>query len=141
MKVLIEVAATKERLSARVVGRDIAYDGPNRVALSADRGRDLIAAIGADAGAVTGANLVEGVSVEAFDPDVAAGVVGYLGMLMWDRLHPGWRGPLGLLDRVEVRVSIDGYAQVPSDLRRAFVKALPYNPKITWWVEGEEVRY
>jgi len=140
VKVGIEVAVTRERLSARVVGQDIAYEAPNRVVLSTVKGRELIAAIGDDADDTPGARQVEGVAVETFDPTIAAGVVSYLGILMWDRLHPGWRGPLGLLDNVEVRVSIERYEEVSAPLRRAFMKALPYYPGVTWWVEGEKVR-
>ena len=139
MKVRIEVAVTSDRLSARVVGRDIAYEAPNRVALSTVKGRELMAAIGDDADDMPGARQVEGVAVEAFDPNIAAGVVSYLGILMWDRLHPDWRGPLGLLDNVEVRVSIERYDAVSARLRRALMKALPYYPGVTWWVEGEKV--
>lgn len=140
MKVDIEVTLTRERLLARVVGRGVSYDGPNRVALMEYKGRDRITAIGDDADDVPGARVIEGVAVEWFDPGISAGLVGFLGMKMWDQLHPGWRGPLGLLDSVDVRVSIERYDSVPTEVRRAFTKGLPYNPKITWWVDGEKVR-
>jgi hypothetical protein len=141
VKVLIEVDVSRERLLARVVGKDIAYEAPNRVALSKDNGTERIAAIGDDADDVQSDRVVEGVAVDSFDPVIAAGVVSYLGMHLWERLHPGWRGPLGMLDSVEVRVSIEGYDAVPSALRREFIKTLPYNPNMTWWVGGEEDRY
>jgi hypothetical protein len=143
----IEIGITAERIAARVIGRPLAFEGPNRVAVVPHKGREVVAGIGdGDTGVlgadgVSGARLVDVVADDAFDAPIAAGVVGFLGVLMWDRLHRGWRGPLGFIDHGGVRVAIDGYTGLDPATRRAFTRALPYNPNLTWWVEGAEVRY
>ncbi len=140
MRVVIEVGLTPDRLTTRVVGRAIEYTGPNRVALERRGGTNVIAAIGDDADRVPGAKVVPIVADESFDPTIAAGVVGYLGLLMWDRVHPGWRGPLGLLDRVDVWIAIPGFEQLDAAPRAAFLKALPHRPSLslTWRVDDEQ---
>ena len=130
---------TADRLTGHVIGTDISLDEPNVVTLVSEKGADLIADIGSSAER-DGAMLAPGLSIDAFDPRIAAGVVGFLGLRMWDRLHPVWRGPLGLLDQVDIRVSIDRFAELPRARRRAFCKALPNKPHLTWWVEGVKVQ-
>jgi hypothetical protein len=140
MKVDIEVEVTRERLRARVLERDISYDIPNRIALTTEK-RALIAALGDDAVETPDRRVVEGVGVTVFDPRITAGIVELLYLMMRSRLRPGWRGVLGVLDRVRVRVALEGYGSVPHADRRSFTKQLPYEPRTTWWIEGERIRY
>jgi hypothetical protein len=116
VKVPIEVTLRRERIIARVVGTEVSYEGPNRVAIVVRKGREEIAAVGDDSDDVMGARIIDGVAVDRFDPAISAGLVGYLGLSMWSRvLRPGWRGARAMLDRVDVRVSIERYDGVPTD--------------------------
>ncbi len=62
-------------------------------------------------------------------------------MIAWSRHRPRFRGLVAAFDHLDVMIDVAGHERLSPADRRAFVNAFPYHPQITWWFDGQRIRY
>lgn len=143
MKVEIDISIADDRLTARTPDGIVWLDEPALVALTPSRRSPTgmaIVAIGSDARSEPEATaIVPAFSTSDFDPGVTAGVVEWAAKSAWSRQRPQLKGFVAALDRVEVRVEIDGYGDLSPDDRKNLLDHWPYHPQMHWWLAGQKV--
>jgi len=128
VRVVITVAIDADFLRAEIPGTSHRFDRPNRADLSSNSRGLQLDAVGA------GSRLAY--DPESFDPFLTGNVVDYLRLMLWSRMR---RFPMGLLDRMDVRLTLAEYHLIPPDLRGRFEAALP-RMRTRWWINDEPVR-
>ena len=142
MKITLDVSLSSTRIRALLRDGTVVFDEVAVVALKPKgNGENDVVGIGSDRIDLEGTTLVPVVSQIQFDPDLAAVVVGYVTLKVWNDMRPGWRQVQMLLDRMDAWIAVEGYERLTKEDQRRFTKALRPFPRLTWWVAGEKVRY
>ena len=141
MRIVVDLKLTRDRITAHR-GGTLVFDDVAVVALRrrAD-GADELVGIWSDRIDRVSTMTVPILSDIQFRPEIAAGVARFVVMKAWMDSRTGSRWFRRLLDRVEGRITIDGYDRMGAEAQQAFARFLQTRPPRTrWWVNGVEVR-
>lgn len=139
MRFQIAIDINADRISARRADGTVEFDEPAVVSLKPDaKGRPVIAGIGSDQPDRESTQVVPVVSRIQFQPGIVAAVALYIVHKAWASWRPGLSTPLMLFDHVDARITVD---DVAPDAPGALMKTLPFRRDITWWVNGEKVKF
>lgn len=143
MKVQIEISLVGDRVTARTSNGIVWLDEPALVALAPHRrsptGQQIVA-IGSEARSEPRAtSVVPAFSTTNFDAGITSSVIEWAAKFAWSRRRPQLKGFVAALDRVEVRVDLDGYHALSPEDRKVLRRHWPYHPQMHWWLEGEKV--
>jgi hypothetical protein len=141
VRITLDVSLTYERITARFDDGTVKFDEPAIVYWKLDRkGNRYIVGIGSDQLDRESATVEPALSQIRFDPVLAASIVSYAVMKVWNDLRPKWGGILMTLDSVTARVTLENYDHLTPQEQKLFKSALRPFPRLSWWVNGEKVK-
>jgi MoxR-like ATPase len=144
VKIQVEVSLSDDRLTVRTSNGVVWLDEPALAALAPRRRSPTgqrIVAIGSEARSQSGAtSVVPAFSTTNFDAGITAQVIEWAALFAWSRRRPQLKGFVAAIDRVEVRVDLEGYDALSPEDRKALAEHWPHHPQVHWWLQGENVR-
>lgn len=143
MRITIDIELTSDRIAAHLRDGTVLFDDVAQVGIRPTRdGSSEVIGMGRDSRSSEPSALVMPVvSRSNFDPGIAAAAARFIALKSWSDLRPSWTAILGIFDRIEVSIAIEGYERLTREDQRAFIRYLPYYRQITWWVGGEKVKF
>lgn len=142
MRIELDIGLSKDRIVAHLRDGTVVFDDIAVVAVKPDaHGRQMIAGIGTDRPDRENITVVPLLSDIQFQAALAAAVARFIVHKAWREVRPGWASLLMLIDHVDARIAIDGHERLAAEDKTLFANYLPFDRHITWWINGEKVKY